>query len=143
MATRNMAQVGRETAAMSVDEAIVAANLPPRMVERLEAEADALYTRLHAQDERWARMMGSPRSLTPQETSQEAMRTHYLYCAALGALNCANVVAERYLGKTPAEIAEDVVGRAAARRRGAGARAVARTYGPNAARTITGHTIQQ
>ena len=143
MAKQNMAQAGRETMAMSVDETIVAAQLSPRTIERLQTEADALYARLTAQLEQWQAMMGSTKQRTPQEASIDAMRAHFLYCAALGVLNQTNVDATVYLGKTAGEIAETVVAKASARRRGRGARTVQNRYGAKAVRRITGHTIRQ
>lgn len=136
--TQNMAHVGRDTMNMSVEEAIAAAPLNEWTIAQINERADATYAQTQAQAENYRKMGMSvygPRAVLFAMT-QEQMRQHYLYCAALGALNHTNVDPTRYLGESPAEIAQAVVSKASGRRRGAGVRALRSKYGDEVAQRI-------
>ncbi len=125
----------------SVSETISYADCTGRELAQYHTQAETIYAQTQAAAAQWRRLGEEPRHPIQRATLDE-IEMHLLYCAALGRVHQASVNPDHYFGQTPEQIAEGVAARAKARRRGAGARAVVRKYGPEAAQRITGHAIR-
>lgn len=128
---------------MATTQSVEQVEFTERELAGFTAEAEHIYAQVHPSAEHITRIQMMGGSLFPIQTATvEQIAAHLGYCAALGRIHHANVDAGQYFGQTPETIAETVMAKAAARRRGAGARAVKSRYGAAAARNITGHSIR-
>lgn len=111
----------------------------PREVARIEEDAQRAFRQTRLSEREIA--AGFMRPGSPAAASYEEIRDHVAFCAIVSRAYQITVDPGASWGESRERIAEIAEAKAARRRRGAGARAVANRYGDEAARRIIGRTV--
>jgi hypothetical protein len=108
--------------------------------DKIEITARQIFDRSRFSERQIAAFGLRPGSL--ESADFETIRAHVAFCAIIERAHHMHVEPLAMWGKSRREIADLIATKAAGRKRGAGARAVANKYGDEAAKRITGHAVR-